>query len=280
MKLKFTKMNGCGNDYIYINCLEKEIEYDLTKLAIKLSDRHFGVGGDGIVLICKSGEADVFMRMFNADGSEGKMCGNAIRCVAKYAYEKVGIKKQEMKIQTLSGIKTLFLTIEEEKVVTVKVNMGVADFNANSMPLDVAKKEVVNEKVMVLGREYFVTCVSMGNPHCVVFLKGVLDLDVNSLGAEFEKLPLFKEEVNIEFVEKKSDDEIIMRVYERGSKETLACGTGACAAVSAMVKNNLCKQNDKIAVNLLGGKLTISFEEDGVKMVGPAEKVFEGEVEI
>ena len=220
------------------------------------------------------------MRMFNADGSEGKMCGNAIRCVAKYAYEKVGIKKQEMKIQTLSGIKTLFLTIEEEKVVTVKVNMGVADFNANSMPLDVAKKEVVNEKVMVLGREYFVTCVSMGNPHCVVFLKGVLDLDVNSLGAEFEKLPLFKEEVNIEFVEKKSDDEIIMRVYERGSKETLACGTGACAAVSAMVKNKLCKQNDKIAVNLLGGKLTISFEEDGVKMVGPAEKVFEGEVEI
>ena len=280
MKLKFTKMHGCGNDYIYINCLEKEIEYDLKKLAIKLSDRHFGVGGDGIVLICKSGEADVFMRMFNADGSEGKMCGNAIRCVAKYAYEKVGIKKQEMKIQTLSGIKTLFLTIEEEKVVTVKVNMGVADFNANSMPLDVAKKEVVNEKVMVLGREYFVTCVSMGNPHCVVFLKGVLDLDVNSLGAEFEKLPLFKEEVNIEFVEKKSDDEIIMRVYERGSKETLACGTGACAAVSAMVKNNLCKQNDKIAVNLLGGKLTISFEEDGVKMVGPAEKVFEGEVEI
>ena len=231
MKLKFTKMHGCGNDYIYINCLEKEIEYDLKKLAIKLSDRHFGVGGDGIVLICKSGEADVFMRMFNADGSEGKMCGNAIRCVAKYAYEKVGIKKQEMKIQTLSGIKTLFLTIEEEKVVTVKVNMGVADFNANSMPLDVAKKEVVNEKVMVLGREYFVTCVSMGNPHCVVFLKGVLDLDVNSLGAEFEKLPLFKEEVNIEFVEKKSDDEIIMRVYERGSKETLACGTGACAAV-------------------------------------------------
>lgn len=280
MKLKFTKMHGCGNDYIYIDCMEKEIEFDVEKIAIKLSDRHFGVGGDGVVLICPSNKADAFMRMFNADGTEGKMCGNAIRCVAKYIYEKKRITKKELKIDTLSGVKQLKLDVENGSVKMVKVNMGVADFSSLAMPLNTEKEEVLKHKINVLGKSYEVSCVSMGNPHCVVFLDGVSKLDVNSIGEEFEKNELFKEEVNIEFVEVISNKEIKMRVYERGSKETLACGTGACAVVSAMVKNKLCKEGEKVLVNLLGGQLEICYKKSGVEMSGPASEVFVGEVEI
>lgn len=280
MKLKFIKMHGCGNDYIYIDYMKKSLDLNLKDTAVKLSDRHFGIGGDGLVLIAPSNKADALMRMFNADGTEGKMCGNAIRCVAKYLYEDLEIKKTKMSIETLSGIKTLNLNVQNGFVKTVEVNMGFANFNTAALPLNTTKEEIVNTKLYVSNKEFKITAVSMGNPHCVVFLDGVANLDVNQLGAEFLKNPLFKEEVNVEFVEILSKNEVLMRVYERGSKETLACGTGACAVVSAMVKNGFCGVDDEVLVKLLGGNLEIRSCSEGVLMKGPAEKVFVGEVEV
>ncbi len=280
MKLKFIKMHGCGNDYIYIDCMKKELDFNLNDAAIKLSDRHFGVGGDGLVLIAASDKADALMRMFNADGTEGKMCGNAIRCVAKYLYDDANVKKSVMSIETLSGIKRLKLDVQNDVVKTVEANMGFADFSSFSMPLNTTKKEVVDETICVLDEKFKIICVSMGNPHCVVFLKGVADLDVNKLGAEFLKNPIFKEEVNVEFVEILEKNKVLMRVYERGSKETLACGTGACAVVAAMVRNNFCGLDEEVEVQLLGGKLNVRCCSDGVLMKGFATKVFVGEIEI
>ena len=280
MKLKFIKMHGCGNDYIYIDYMKKSLDLSLKDTAVKLSDRHFGIGGDGLVLIAPSNKADALMRMFNADGTEGKMCGNAIRCVAKYLYEDLEIKKTKMSIETLSGIKTLNLNVQNGFVKTVEVNMGFANFNTAALPLNTTEEEIVNTKLYVSNKEFKITAVSMGNPHCVVFLDGVANLDVNQLGAEFLKNPLFKEEVNVEFVEILSKNEVLMRVYERGSKETLACGTGACAVVSAMVKNGFCGVDDEVLVKLLGGNLEIRSCSEGVLMKGPAEKVFVGEVEV
>ena len=280
MKLKFIKMHGCGNDYIYIDYMKKSLDFSLKDTAVKLSDRHFGVGGDGLVLIVPSNKADAFMRMFNADGTEGKMCGNAIRCVAKYLYEDLEIKKTIMSIETLSGIKTLKLNVENDVVKTVEVNMGLANFNSSEIPLNTNEEEIVNMPIYVSDKEFKITAVSMGNPHCVVFLDDVAKLDVNKLGAEFLKNPLFKEEVNVEFVEMLTKKEVLMRVYERGSKETLACGTGACAVVSAMVKNSFCGLDDEVLIKLLGGNLEVRCSSDGVLMKGPAEKVFVGEVEV
>lgn len=280
MKIEFKKMHGCGNDYIYIDCMEKEPEFKIEEVAIKLSNRHFGVGGDGIVLICRSNKADAKMRMFNADGTEGKMCGNAIRCVAKYLYENNIIKKKQMEIETLSGIKKLELEVENDLVKSVRVNMGVPEFKKNSMPLNTNEEEVILKEIDVGGRKYKITCVSMGNPHCVVFLDGVKNLDVNALGPKFYENEIFKDEVNVEFVERVSDNEVNMRVHERGSKETLACGTGACAVIAAMVKNKFCSKGEEVLVNLLGGKLKICYRDDGIYMKGPAVEVFSGEVEI
>lgn len=280
MKLKFIKMHGCGNDYIYIDYMKKSLDLNLKDASVKLSDRHFGIGGDGLVLIAPSNKADALMRMFNADGTEGKMCGNAIRCVAKYLYEDLEIKKTKMSIETLSGIKTLNLNVQNGFVKTVEVNMGFANFNTAALPLNTTEEEIVNIPIYVSNKEFKITAVSMGNPHCVVFLDGVANLDVNQLGAEFLKNPLFKEEVNVEFVEILSKNEVLMRVYERGSKETLACGTGACAVVSAMVKNGFCGVDDEVLVKLLGGNLEIRSCSEGVLMKGPAEKVFVGEVEV
>lgn len=280
MKIEFKKMHGCGNDYIYIDCIEKEPAFKIDEVAIKLSNRHFGVGGDGIVLICNSNKADAKMRMFNADGTEGKMCGNAIRCVAKYLYDNNIVRKEFMDIETLSGIKRLKLEVKEGLVKLVTVNMGVPEFKIDSMPLETDLIEVVSKDIEVENKEYKITCVSMGNPHCVIFLDGVKNLDVNALGPKFYKNEIFKDEVNIEFVEIVSKNEVNMRVHERGSKETLACGTGACAVVAAMVKNKFCSKDEEVLVNLLGGKLKICYKEDGIYMKGPAEEVFSGEVEI
>ncbi|MGG7176314.1 diaminopimelate epimerase [Clostridium paraputrificum] len=274
--MEFTKMEGLGNDYIYFNCLEKEIE-DPEKLSIKLSDRHFGVGGDGIVLILPSKVADFRMRMFNADGSEGKMCGNATRCIGKYVYEKGITDKKEITLETLAGIKELKLTIEDNKVSEIAVNMGKAVINSKAIPALTDKNILVNEKVKVGEEEYNITCVSMGNPHCIVFMKEIDDLKIEEIGKDFENHSMFPERINTEFIEVIDERTIKMRVWERGSGETFACGTGACAATVASVLNNFCKENEEITVKLLGGDLKIKYLSSGVVyMTGPAEFVYEG----
>lgn len=278
--MKFTKMHGIGNDYIYFNCLEKEIE-NPEELSIKLSDRHFGVGGDGIVLILPSDKADFRMRMFNADGSEGKMCGNATRCIGKYVYEKGITDKKEITLETLSGIKTLKLSVNEKnKVESVEVNMGEAILNASEIPVKFDKEKVINEKVKIADSEYNITCVSMGNPHCVVYMDEIDDLDLEKLGPKFENDSIFPERVNTEFIKVIDENTLKMRVWERGSGETWACGTGACAAVVSSVLNGYCKYDTPIKIKLLGGELSIKFMKNGlVYMSGPAEFVFEGSIE-
>lgn len=279
MRISFTKMQGAGNDYIYFDCMEKMLS-EPEKVAVRLSDRHFGVGGDGIVLICPSDKADAKMRMFNLDGSEGKMCGNAIRCVAKYLYERKNIRKEELRIDTLSGIKTLHLTLENQKVASVTVSMGKAEFSPEKLPVLLEGKEIVDVPLEVGDREYRITCVSMGNPHAVIFCPNPDEVNLEKIGPKLEKHPLFPESVNVEFVSKESDSQFQMRVWERGSGETLACGTGACATVAAAVKNGLCQPDTPVTVRLKGGKLTIRYTEDTVLMTGPAEFVFDGEMDL
>ena len=278
--MKFTKMQGIGNDYIYFNCLEKEIE-NPEELSIKLSDRHFGVGGDGIVLILPSDKADFRMRMFNADGSEGKMCGNATRCIGKYVYDKGITDKKEITLETLSGIKTLKLSVNEKnKVESVEVNMGEAILKASEIPVKNNKEKVINERIKIADSEYNITCVSMGNPHCVVYMDEIDNLDLEKLGPKFENDSIFPERVNTEFIKVIDENTLKMRVWERGSGETWACGTGACAAVVSSVLNGYCKYDTPIKIKLLGGELTIKFMKNGlVYMSGPAEFVFEGSIE-
>lgn len=278
--MKFTKMHGIGNDYIYFNCLEKEIE-NPEELSIKLSDRHFGVGGDGIVLILPSDKADFRMRMFNADGSEGKMCGNATRCIGKYVYDKGITDKKEITLETLSGIKTLKLSVNEKnKVESVEVNMGEAILKASEIPVKSDKEKVINERIKIADSEYNITCVSMGNPHCVVYMDEIDNLDLEKLGPKFENDSIFPERVNTEFIKVIDENTLKMRVWERGSGETWACGTGACAAVVSSVLNGYCKYDTPIKIKLLGGELTIKFMKKGlVYMSGPAEFVFEGSIE-
>ena len=278
--MKFTKMHGIGNDYIYFNCLEKEIE-NPEELSIKLSDRHFGVGGDGIVLILPSDKADFRMRMFNADGSEGKMCGNATRCIGKYVYDKGITDKKEITLETLSGIKTLKLSVNEKnKVESVEVNMGEAILKASEIPVKSDKEKVINERIKIADSEYNITCVSMGNPHCVVYMDEIDNLDLEKLGPKFENDSIFPERVNTEFIKVIDENTLKMRVWERGSGETWACGTGACAAVVSSVLNGYCKYDTPIKIKLLGGELTIKFMKNGlVYMSGPAEFVCEGSIE-
>ena len=277
--MKFTKMHGIGNDYIYLNCLEHDIS-DPEKLAIKLSDRHFGIGGDGIILIMKSDVADFKMRMFNADGSEGKMCGNASRCIGKYVYEKSLTRKNEITLETLAGIKKIKLDIKDNKVISVKVNMGKPILKGQDIPVNINKDIIVKELIKIDNENYYITCVSMGNPHCIVFMDSLDKLKIDDIGPKFEHYDLFPERINTEFVEVVNDTTLKMRVWERGSGETLACGTGACAAVVASILNNYCKKDSEITVKLLGGELKIEYLSDGfVYMKGPAEFVFEGYIE-
>jgi len=277
--MKFTKMQGAGNDYIYIDCFEYEINSP-ESLSPALSDRHYGIGGDGVVLISPSDIADAKMRMFNLDGSEGKMCGNAIRCVAKYLYEKKGLKKRNMKIETLSGVKELYLNLTNGEVSSVKVNMGKADLTACSVPVISDKEVVIDAPIQICGQEYKMTCVSMGNPHAVVFCDYTDNLDLMKIGPLFEKNPVFPEGVNTEFVRVVDENTLKMRVWERGSGETLACGTGACAAAVAAVINGYCKKDTPIKVVLKGGDLIIQYTDDAVYMTGDCVTVFEGQVRL
>ena len=283
MKLNFTKMHGTGNDYIYFSTFDQRID-NPEALSVRLSDRHFGIGGDGIILVCPSDKADAKMRIFNLDGSEGKMCGNGIRCVGKFLYDHgmVDIKKKDkLDIETLSGIKHLKAYTLDGEVKSLRVDMGNAILDPKEIPAKMDKDKIVNEPYTIDGEEYNITCVSMGNPHCVVFIKGDIDnLELDEIGPKFENDKLFPERVNTEFVKVLDDHTIKMRVWERGSGETWACGTGACAAAVAACENGFCNKGDDITVKLKGGDLVINYTDETVYMTGEAEKVFEGTVEV
>ena len=276
---KFTKMQGTGNDYVYFNCIDNPI-VNPEGLAVRISDRRFGVGGDGIILICKSDVADVKMRMFNSDGSEGKMCGNGIRCVAKYCYDNAIVNKKTMTVETLSGIKTIQIHTQNGVAKLLTVDMGKAELAPKKVPVKLDGDKVVARKVNIDGKEYEITCVSMGNPHCVVFVNNVDTLAIEKIGPKFQENELFPESVNVEFVKVIDKRTLKMRVWERGSGETWACGTGACAVAVAAVLNGYCLKDENITVKLLGGDLTIKYTDDTVYMTGEAKKVFDGEVEV
>lgn len=280
MKLKFTKMHGTGNDYVYVNCFEQKIA-EPEKLAVQLSDRHFGIGSDGLILICPSEKADCRMAMYNADGSEGMMCGNGIRCVAKYAYEHNIAPKETIRVETKSGIKTLDLTIENEKVTYVAVDMGKAVLIPKDIPVLDDGEDFVKRILNIGGRDYEVTCVSMGNPHAVVFTNGIDDMELEKIGPLFENYKLFPQQINTEFVEVIDSRNLKMRVWERGSGETMSCGTGTCAVAVAAVLNGYCSRGEEITVNIRGGQLKDTYLNDGrVIMRGTAAHVFDGEIEI
>ena len=254
MKLSFTKMHGCGNNYIYINCFDQKVT-DPEKLSIALSEPHFGIGGDGIILISPSDRADAQMRIFNADGSEGKMCGNGIRCVGKYLYDNGMVGgRTTITIDTLSGEKTLELNVRDGKMQTARVDMGAAILEPAKIPVNMAGSSVIDAPLVVDEKVYHVTCVSMGNPHCVIFFNedDVDDLDLARLGPKFEHHPLFPERINTEFVNVLPDGSLKMRVWERGSGETWACGTGACAVAVAAVENGFCTRAGVFVVALAG----------------------------
>ena len=276
--MKFTKMHGIGNDYIYINSFEEKIVPDeMTEEIIAMSDRHKGIGGDGVIFILPSEVADARMRMFNADGSEGKMCGNGIRCVGKYVYDKGISHNNPLMVETESGIKKLDLEIVDGKVATVTVDMGCPSLVPTDIPVKLGVDKVVNYPLKINDNEYFITCVSMGNPHCVIFTTNVDNIDLEKIGPLFENHPLFPERINTEFIEVIDDTTLKMRVWERGSGETLACGTGACASVVAAVYNDIVKKNEEIKVILKGGDLYITFDDERVIMRGGATEVFTGE---
>ena len=277
MKRSFTKMHGCMNDYIYFDCLREPLE-DPAAVSVRLCDRHASVGGDGIVLICPSDRADARMRMFNADGSEGQMCGNAARCVGKYLYERAGMKKDRLTLETLSGIRPLCLLVEDGIVRSVKADMGAPILEGRSIPA-AADGQVIRRPLDVDGRRWEVTCVSMGNPHCVVFTDDPESLDLPAIGPKFENHPFFPERVNTEFVRVIDRHTLAMRIWERGSGETLACGTGACAAVAASVLCGYCPKGETVCVRLRGGELRICWR-DTVTLEGDAVIAFDGEVEL
>ncbi len=275
--MKFTKMQGCGNDYVYINCFEEKVE-DAPALARKVSDRHFGIGADGLVLIKPSSRDDFTMEMYNADGSQGKMCGNAIRCVGKYVFDHRMTKKRELAVETLAGTKYLSLNVSGDKVSEVTVLMGVPVFEPEKIPVVAEGKSVVDMPVTVDGRKYRITAVSMGNPHAVIFVEDTKNFPIEKIGPLFERHEMFPERVNTEFVKVLDRENISMRVWERGSGETWACGTGACASAVASVINGY--TDGKVTVHMLGGNLHIRYDGEGgqVYMTGPAVEVFRGEL--
>lgn len=279
--LTFSKMHGIGNDYIYINCFQETVT-DPEKLSIFMSNVRFGVGSDGLVLILPSEVADFRMRIFNADGSEAMMCGNATRCVGKYVYEHGMTDKTEVSLETNSGIKYLTLYVNEatNKVDAVKVDMGKAILKPAEIPVADDGDRFIAKPVVVDGVSYDMTCVSMGNPHAVVFLPEIDSLDLEKIGPSFEHHPLFLNRVNTEFIRVIDDHTLQMRVWERGSGETFACGTGACAAAVASVLNGYCKREQEILIHLRGGDLRIIYHNDeSVTMIGPATFIFEGKME-
>lgn len=279
--MKFTKMHGCGNDYIYVDGSKEHIDAERKAETVRrLSDRHFGIGGDGVIFINPSAEADFEMEMYNADGSRAEMCGNGIRCVAKYVYDKGLTDKKKISIISAGKVKQLCLTIQDKKVILVKVNMGEPELLAEKIPVASEKERVIDEPVTVKGREYRMTCVSMGNPHAVVFVDDVDNLEIEKIGPYFEKHEVFPKRTNTEFVKVIDRNTVQMRVWERGSGETLACGTGACASVVACILNGL--TDEQVTVKLSGGDLEIFWDrkQNLVYMTGPAAHVFDGEIEL
>lgn len=279
--LTFSKMHGIGNDYIYINCFKETVE-DPEKLSIFLSDVRFGVGSDGLVLIMPSEVADFRMRIFNADGSEAMMCGNATRCIGKYVYDFGLTTKTEITLETNSGIKYLTLYPDSDnKIEYVKVNMGEAILKPREIPVDSDLDLFISQPVVVNGKEYKITAVSMGNPHAIVYMDNVKDLDLEKIGPSFENHKIFPNRVNTEFIRVINSTELEMRVWERGSGETFACGTGACASVVSSVLNGYCNKDEEVTVHLRGGDLRITYNSDNtVTMIGPATYVFEGHIEL
>ena len=276
--MKFTKMHGLGNDYVYVNCFE-EID-NPPAVARFVSDRHFGIGSDGLIMINPSKTADFEMEMYNADGSRGEMCGNGIRCVAKYVYDYGLTDKTQISVETLGGIKYLDLTVEDGKVSLVKVDMGKPELEADLIPIISEREQVIDEPIEVDGKEYHMTGVSMGNPHAVIYVDDVKGLDLEKIGPKFENHERFPKRINTEFVHCIDRQTVEMRVWERGSGETLACGTGACAVAVSSILNNL--TDTQVTVKLLGGDLQIEWdrEKDRVFMTGPATVVFDGVIDI
>jgi len=279
MRMKFTKMHGIGNDYVYVNCMDEMIE-NPSRVSVQVSDRHFGIGSDGLILICPSETADFRMRMFNADGSEGEMCGNGIRCVGKYVYDKGLTDKEIVEIETLAGTKILNLFIKDGLVEKARVDMGEPLMNPYDIPVVFEGTTCIDRHISTHEGEYDITCVSMGNPHAVTYVDSVDTIDILKEGPPLENHILFPKRINTEFVEIMDDGTLRMRVWERGSGETLACGTGACAVLVASVMNG--KSPRKNTIRLLGGDLEIEWNEDDnhVYMTGPAVTVFEGEINI
>lgn len=278
--MKFAKMHGCGNDYIYINgAVERIAQEDKPELVRKISDRHFGIGGDGAIFINPSREADFEMEMYNADGSRAEMCGNGIRCVAKYVYDNGLTDRTNISIVSCGQVKYLELFLKEGRVDTVRVNMGAPELYAGKIPVTAedGKERIIDEPITVQGKEYKMTCVSMGNPHAVIFMEDVEHLDIEKIGPHFENHERFPKRINTEFVKVIDRSHVQMRVWERGTGETLACGTGCCATVVACILNGL--TDETVTVKLLGGEIVITWdrEADLVYMTGPATTVFEGE---
>ena len=277
--MKFTKMHGIGNDYVYVNCFEEKVD-NPARVAVMVSSRHTGIGSDGLILIKPSKNADFEMDMYNADGSRGAMCGNGIRCVAKYVYDYGLTDKKNITVDTPSGIKKLNLLVVDGKVALVRVNMGRPELLAKKVPIILDKEEVINEPVKIGNQEYKITAISMGNPHAVTYMEDIENLDIAKIGPKFELHTMFPEGVNTEFAKVIDENTVAMRVWERGSGETLACGTGACAVAVASALNGHTKDN--VTVKLLGGDLQIEWDRDAdlVYMTGPAAVVFDGEIEM
>ncbi len=277
--MKFTKMEGLGNDYIYINGFEEVVE-DKETLAVKLSDRHFGIGGDGVIFINPSEIADFEMEMYNADGSRSEMCGNGIRCVAKYVYDRKMTDKKELTIESFGKIKFIELSVKSEKVEMVRVNMGAPELEASLIPVESNQLRVIDEEIQVGDTSYKMTCVSMGNPHAVVFMEDVKNLELEKIGPLFEHHCRFPKRTNTEFVKVLDRNTVEMRVWERGTGETLACGTGSCATAVASILNGL--TDNKVTVKLLGGDLFIEWDREinRIFMTGPAKTVFEGDIDL
>ena len=280
--MKFTKMQGLGNDYVYVNCMEKRIEHP-PETARFVSDRHFGIGGDGMILICPSDKADFEMEMYNADGSRGEMCGNGIRCVAKYVYDYGLTNKKRISVETLGGIKHLELTVANGRVSLVEVDMGAPKLLPEEIPIlpvTQGQKQIVDEPILVGGKEYRMTGVSMGNPHIVVYVEDVKSLQIEKVGPLFENHERFPNRINTEFARVTDRHTVEMRVWERGSGETLACGTGACAVAAASILNGMTE--DQVTVKLIGGDLRIRWDKESghIFMTGPAAVVYDGEIDL
>lgn len=277
--MKFTKMQGLGNDYVYVDGSKEKIK-NPSEVAIKISDRHYGIGGDGLICINPSKVADFEMAMYNADGSRGEMCGNGMRCVGKYVYDYGLTDKTQVSVETLAGIKYLDLHIENGKVASIRVDMGSPILKSSEVPVISKNETCIMEEIMVKGVSYHMTCISMGNPHAVVEVEDVKHLEIEKIGPAFEQNSVFPNRVNTEFIKVVDRNNVEMRVWERGSGETLACGTGACAVgVACMLHGRV---EDKVTVHLLGGPLEIEWdkEKNTVYMTGPAEVVFDGEMDV